>query len=235
MVKTDRHWWSPLPLFSTPMRTIYLLALISLLALVGCRKAEEGPTSASGYVRDQVTGQTVGGARVCLLQTARSGNVLSGGASLPVDTVIADAGGAYSLSFRASEDYQYDLQASAPGYLSGSFSSQPTVGITGGRKNKKDVPILPEGYLKVRFLAPNPNPHLRVTLNSYSGPSVQILTDLNGRIATYIDTTVVVTFPGGKSHQLVWAVSPDGTSNHETYTETVFFPARDTADFTIRF
>ena len=211
---------------------LYILLSFLMVSSGGCHKKEEGPTSASGRVVDQATGQAVGGGRVRLLRSGGGGNVLSGGGTVPIDTVTADGSGHYSLSFSAAEGYTYEVQGYAPGYLTGSLDSQPLVRLTGGRKNKKDLPLRPEGYLRVRFLAPAPVPYSGASLNTYNGLPVTMRADIRG---SAIDSTVIIVYPGGQSHQLIWSVQPDGTSTSYGQTATVYFPARDTADFTIRF
>ncbi len=217
------------------MRTIYLLALISLLPLAGCRKAEEGPTSASGYVRDQVSGQPVPGAQVRLLRSGGGNNILTGGGTLPLDTISADAAGHYALSFSATEGYTYEMQGFAPGYLTGWLDAQPLVRVKGGRKNKQDVPLRPEGYLRVRFLAPNPVLYSGVSLDPFRGLPVKVFSGVNGSPNIPIDSMVTITYPGGQDGLLSWRLYPDGTSASSYQSATVYFPAHDTADFTIRF
>jgi hypothetical protein len=172
---------------------------------------------------------------VRLLQTARSGNILSGGGSQALDTVVADAQGAYAFSFSASEDYQYELQGFAPGYLKGAFDSQPTVAITGGRKNRKTVPIRPEGYLRVRLLAPSPAPRAGVQLENYNGSYAYVFAGLDGRPVVPIDTSLIITYPGGQPNTFAWRVYLDSFGTSTAHSQTQFFPARDTADFTITF
>lgn len=186
------------------MRNLLQMTLWMLLVLAaGCRKKEEGPTSASGRVVDQATGQGVGGARVRLLRSGGGNNVLTGGGTVPLDTVTADGSGGYALSFQASEGYSYEVQGFAAGYLTGSLDSQPLVRITGGRKNKKDVPLRPEGYLRVRFLAPTPVPSTGVFLTAPVALPLGVRVDALG---SSIDTVFIVTGEGGLSNRVAWVI-----------------------------
>ena len=211
-------------------RASLLLAALALFT-TACHKPEGGRTTAKGRVVDRATGRGVPFATVNLLQTARGGNLVAPNLPQGTTTATVDADGRYSLDFEASEDVLYDLQGAAPGYLSGSLESQPTVGITGGRKNERDVPLRPEGYLRVRVLVPNPQPYTRVSIRGDRLPQY-ISTDAQ---ATPIDHTVRLVQPGGESSSITIAFFPTGGSYVIARDTTITCPAHDTADFVIRF
>ena len=211
------------------MKTAYSLLLLLLLA--GCRKADEGPTSASGRVVDTATGQGVGGAVVTLYASGGGGNILTGSSPQVQQQTTTDAQGHYALSFEADKERRYELQGAAAGFLNGSSESQPRVALTKGRKNEKDVPLRPEAYLRVRFLSPNPMPNTLVNL--VEPPTYDAYARANA-VGSPVDTSFVVTTKGGEQAVVRWVVYPGGigASSHE---QMVFCPAHDTTDFTIRF
>ncbi len=216
MVKTDRHWWSSLPFFSTPMRPIYLLALISLLALVGCRK-DRSHTTAEGVVIDATTQARVPHALVYLLQT--QGTSLYASPSR-IQRVQADELGRYSLSFEAADDSQYDLQAVAPTFFD--TPSNEYVGLRKGEKNQQNVPLRPEAWLNVRFLSAASGILTGVSLQSPN----EAAADVSGKD---VDTTIFSRCQGNTVIELVWWIINNRNS------ASIYCPAHDTTDYTIRF
>ena len=125
------------------MKLFSFFPLLCVLAvLAGCKK-NRSHTSAEGVVIDATTQARVAGARVYLLKT--TGTSLYAFPSR-VQHVNADALGKFSLSFEADENSQYDLQATAPTFFD--TPSNEYVGLFKGDKNKKNVPLRPEGYLR---------------------------------------------------------------------------------------
>ena len=213
------------------MRYAFLI-LVTLALLAGCRKADEGPTTASGRVMDTATGQGVGGAVVTLYASGGGGNILTGSSPQVQQQTTADAQGHYAFSFEADKERRYELQGAAAGFLNGSSESQPRVALTKGRKNEKDVPLRPEGYLRVRFLSPMPVPNATVNLldpRSYQLGDIGVRADMLG---SAVDTTFVVPCEGGVQVRVRWVIDTNASFYHE---QTVFCPAHDTTDYTIRF
>ena len=213
------------------MRYAFLI-LVTLALLAGCRKADEGPTTASGRVMDTATGQGVGGAVVTLYASGGGGNILTGSSPQVQQQTTTDAQGHYALSFEADKERRYELQGAAAGFLNGSSESQPRVALTKGRKNEKDVPLRPEAYLRVRFLSPAPFPNATVNLldprSSQTG-GVGVRADMLG---SAVDTAFIVPCEGGVQVRVRWVVDTTASLYQE---QTVFCPAHDTTDFTIRF
>ena len=210
------------------MRYAFLI-LVTLALLAGCRKADEGPTTASGRVMDTATGQGVGGAVVTLYASGGGGNILTGSSPQVQQQTTTDAQGHYALSFEADKERRYELQGAAAGFLNGSSESQPRVALTKGRKNEKDVPLRPEGYLRVRFLSPMPFPNGSVTLLEPVPLAAGVSIDALG---SPIDTAMVISCNGGEQVRVRWSVVTNVILYHE---QTVFCAAHDTTDFTIRF
>ena len=213
------------------MRYAFLI-LVTLALLAGCRKADEGPTTASGRVMDTATGQGVGGAVVTLYASGGGGNILTGSSPQVQQQTTADAQGHYALSFEADKERRYELQGAAAGFLNGSSESQPRVALTKGRKNEKDVPLRPEGYLRVRFLSPMPMPGTGVTLLDPSPLTAGVKVD---RLGSQVDTAITVVCNGGEQSRVRWRVDSGDSSGSFYREQTVFCPAHDTTDFTIRF
>lgn len=206
-----------------------LTTTLVLAAMSSCQRdrATDGPTSVSGRVVDQTTHQPVPGATVYLLQSGR-GNGVTGALPTPVDPVIADAQGYYHLEFSAEKGYRYELQGKACGFLSGSLEMQPTFPVTAGQKNAVEVLLRPEGYVRVRVIAPAPKPYAMVTFENQSYIRAN-------RIGSPIDTAVTIPMWGGQNNQVVWRIYPDGTVTSYGYSATIYCPAHDTANFTVRF
>lgn len=217
------------------MRNLFLPcgALLALLSLAGCQRDRDasGPTSVSGRVLDQATHQPVPGATVYLLQYS-PGRGISSSLPQPVDPVTADVQGHYQIDFTAEKGYSYELQGKARGYLNGSLEMQPTVKVAAGRKSQLDVPLAPEGYVRVRVTAPKPQPYALAVLEDYHASAYYVGTD---RLGTPLDSTVIIPMWGGQEVNLGWRVYPEGTVKSYGYSVALYCPARDTVDFSIRF
>lgn len=201
--------------------TFYLLIALFLL-LAACKKdPDSGPSSAQGAVVDATTQQPVPFARVALARRP-SGIVSSVGYS-QLQNVQADAQGRYSLSFEASEDYEYALFGIAPRYLE---SVTPTF-LERGKKNNVNVPIQPEGYVRLHIKNITPfdqGDEFVFTNDSYPQPRF---------IGAAIETTLVVTTNGNLENQLTWIVTKNFIQ--QAYSQTIYTPAHDTTDFQINY
>lgn len=193
----------------------FFLLLVGL-AGVGCKK-DRAHTSAEGVVVDATTQARVGGARVYLLQT--KGTSLYAAASR-VQHTDADGLGNYSLSFEAEDDSRYALQATAP-----TFFDTPNgeyVSLDEGEKNKENLSIRPEAWLRIRFLSTMPGVRGGGQLESPVDLPIQI-------IGVDIDTTLTFRCYGNDRTLVHWV---NATTNTQDY---VYCPAHDTTDYTIRF
>ena len=197
----------------------FLLLLFAGALLAGCKK-DRTHTSAEGVVIDATTQTRVAGARVYLLQT--KGTSLYASASR-VQHVEADNLGKFSLSFEAEDDSQYDLQATAPTFFD--TPSNEYVGIVKGDKNKKNVTVRPEAWLRIRFVSQTSGKHIVLTSPSdYPYP----------RFSSPIDTSIVIRCNGNEDIQMYTGQYSSGTTPTSVQ-YSVRCPAHDTTDFTIRF
>ena len=194
----------------------FLLLLFAGALLAGCKK-DRTHTSAEGVVIDATTQTRVAGARVYLLQT--KGTSLYASASR-VQHVEADNLGKFSLSFEAEDDSQYDLQATAPTFFD--TPSNEYVGIVKGDKNKKNVTVRPEAWLRIRFVSQTSGVRSGVELQS------PVLTPIRV-IGTDVDTVITFQCQGNQSNKVGWLSAGVTASN------ILHCPAHDTTDFTIRF
>jgi hypothetical protein len=140
-----------------------------------------------------------------------------------VQHVDADNLGKFSLSFEAEDDSQYDLQATAP-----TFFDTPNgeyTGLVKGEKNKKNVTVRPEAWLRIRFLS--------TALSHYITLSTPTVLGLND-ISSPSDSLVTIRCTGNQHIRVIAGIRASGTSIG-TLDTTVYCPAHDTTDFTIRF
>ena len=206
------------------MKILVLILLPLLVVTAGCKK-DRSHTSAEGVVIDATTQARVAGARVYLLQT--KGTSLYASPSR-VQHTDADALGKYSLSFEADEDSQYDLQATAPTF----FDTPDTeyVSLSIGDKNKKNVTLRPEAWIRIRCthgLPVNGNGAVEMEVSASN------LLDARFSIALPCDTVLFVKCAGNTENRIAAGIY-DGAPFRRTI-DNIYCPAHDTTDYTIRF
>ena len=141
-----------------------------------------------------------------------------------VQYVTADNLGKYSLSFEAESDSRYDLQAAAPGFFD--TPDNEYVGLSTGDKNKKNVPVRPEAWLRVRFLSQSPGVITGITLD---GPDALPIS-ISGKD---IDATRVILCHGNAENRIEALIYAGGPAHRAD--SSIYCPAHDTTDYTIHF